>query len=52
MKSLITKILASLMLVSILMMIPIGVHAQEYKDETRIATLYTKNAQAPCHLQR
>ena len=44
MKSLITKILASLMLVSILMMIPIGVHAQEYKDETRIATLYTKNA--------
>ena len=44
MKRLITKILASLMLVSILMMAPIGVHAQEYKDETRIATLYTKNA--------
>lgn len=45
MKKIVTKILASLMVVTMLMIAPLGVHAQEYKDETKIVTLYTKNAQ-------
>ena len=45
MKKIVTKILASLMVLSMLMITPIGVQAQEYKDETKIATLYTKNSQ-------
>lgn len=45
MKKTATQILALLIAVTMLTIAPIGVHAQEYRDETKTVTLYTKNAQ-------
>lgn len=43
MKKLVKSFLALVLVLSMVM--PVGVHAQEYKDGTKIATLYTKTSQ-------